>query len=120
MTGSLGTIDTTIGPAEVLHRLLLAIDCVDGVLQRRAGSAVRIGRELPVALLPRGYDPSWPCLDFAGRGTGRAVGCFDYRTPVRTDLVIRIADPSRQRLVVWCRSVKDDSGRPRRILRRPA
>jgi hypothetical protein len=31
-----------------------------------------------------------------------------------------IADPSRQGVVVWCGSVKDDGGRPGRILRRPA
>ena len=45
---------------------------------------------------PRGYDPSWPCQDLTGRGPGRAVSCFDYRTPIHTDLVVRIADPSRQ------------------------
>lgn len=89
-------IDTAIGPAEVLHRLLLAVDCQDAVLQRRVSGSIRIGRELPVALLPRGYDPSWPCQDLTARGPGRAVSCFDHLSPVHTDLVIRIADPSRQ------------------------
>jgi len=93
---TLDTIDTAIGPADVLHRLLLAVECQDAVLQRRVSSAIRIGRELPAALLPRGYDPSWPCQDLTGRGPGRAVSCFDYRSPVHTDLVVRIVDPSRQ------------------------
>jgi hypothetical protein len=93
---TLDTIDTAVGTADVLHRLLLAVECQDVVLQRRISGSIRIGRELPAALLPRGYDPSWPCQDLTGRGPGRAVSCFDYRTPIHTDLVIRIADPSRQ------------------------
>jgi hypothetical protein len=89
-------IDTVVGPADVLHRLLLAVDCLDAVLRRRISGSIRIGRELPAALLPRGYDPSWPCQELPSRGPGRAVSCFDYRSPIHTDLVIRIADPSRQ------------------------
>ena len=93
---TLDAIDSAVGPAEVLYRLLLAVDCQDVVLQRRISSSLRIGRELPAALLPRGYDPSWPCQNLPGRGPGRAVSCFDYRSPVHTDLVVRIVDPSRQ------------------------
>ena len=44
---TLDTIDTAIGPADVLHRLLLAVECQDAVLQRRVSGSIRIGRELP-------------------------------------------------------------------------
>lgn len=96
MTAGLGTIDTSIGQADVLHRLLLAIECVDAVLRRRSDAAVRIGRELAAPLLPAGYDPDWPCLELTGTAPGRAVIRFDHRTPVHTDLVIRIIDPTRR------------------------
>lgn len=96
MTGRLGTIDTAVGTADVLHRLLLAVECVDGVLRRRSDAGVRIGRELAAPLLAPGHDPDWPCLDLPTGGPGRAVLCFDHRTPVHTDLVFRIVDPSRR------------------------
>ncbi|HST48498.1 hypothetical protein [Jatrophihabitans sp.] len=96
MTGGLGTIDTTVGTADVLHRLLLAVECVDAVLRRRSGAGVRIGRELPALLLPPGSDPDWPCLELPAAGPGRGVLCFDHRSPVHTDLVLRIVDPARR------------------------
>jgi len=96
MTGGLGTIDTAVGTADVLHRLLLAVECVDAVLRRRADAGVRIGRELAELLLPAGHDPDWPCLDLPTGGPGRAVLRFDHRSPVHTDLVFRIVDPGRR------------------------
>jgi hypothetical protein len=96
MTGRLGTIDTAIGQADVLHRLLLAVECLDAVLRRRPDSAVRIGRELATPLLGPGHDPDWPCLELPAAGPGRAVLRFDHRTPVHTDLVFRIVDPTRR------------------------
>ena len=96
MTGRLGTIDTTVGTADVLHRLLLAVECVDAVLRRRLDAGIRIGRELDSRLLAPGHDPDWPCLNLPAAGPGRAVLRFDYRTPVHTDLVFRIVDPARR------------------------
>src|SRR3954452_2263682 len=96
MTASLGTLDTTVGPAHVLHRLLLAVDCVAAVLRRRPEAGVRIGRELDARLLARGHDPDWPCLSLPPAGPGRAVLRFDHRSPVHTDLVLRIVDPARR------------------------
>jgi hypothetical protein len=96
MTDGLGTIDTQVGLADVLHRLLLAVECVDAVLRRRSDAGVRIGREVPALLLAPGHHPDWPCLGVPTGGPGRAVLRFDHQTPVHTDLVFRIVDPARR------------------------
>ena len=81
----------------MLHRLLLAVECVDAVLRRRPDAGVRIGRELARAGCWRAATTrtgrAWTCR--AG-GPGRAVLCFDHRSPVHTDLVLRIVDPARR------------------------
>ena len=89
------TIDTAVGPADVLHRLALVVECVDSVVERRLGTQVRIGREVSPLLLPRGYPPGWPCLDLIPRGPGRGMILFDWRTPT-TSVRIRIVDPARR------------------------
>jgi hypothetical protein len=89
------TIDTLVGPADVLHRLALVVECVDSVVERRASTRVRIGREVSPLLLPVGYESNWPCLDLIPRGPGRAMIVFDWRTPTKP-VRIRIVDPARR------------------------
>lgn len=89
------TVDTVVGPADVLHRLALVVECVDSVIQRRISTRVRIGREVSPLLLPAGYEPSWPCLDLIPRGPGRAMILFDWRTPTKK-VPIRIVDRERR------------------------
>jgi hypothetical protein len=89
------TIDTVVGPADVLHRLALVVECVDSVIQRRISTQIRIGREVSPLLLPVGYELSWPCLDLIPRGPGRAMILFDWRTPTKK-VRIRIVDQERR------------------------
>jgi hypothetical protein len=79
----------------VLHRLALVVESVDSVVERRASTRVRIGREVSPLLLPVGYESSWPCLDLIPRGPGRAMIVFDRRTPAKP-VRIRIVDPARR------------------------
>ncbi len=89
-------IETAVGPANVLHRLALAVECVDALTDRPsipAVSGIRVGREVDSRRLPRDADPWWPCLDFDATGAG-------YRTlrrePGLPDIVtVRIEDPNR-------------------------
>jgi hypothetical protein len=100
-------IDTSIGPANVLHRLALGVECLDAVTGRRVRTSVRIGREVDPRLLPRGYDQEWPCLSLPGKGTGQSYLRFDYATPVHSPLLLRVLDPARRfvprrlRLPLW-------------------
>jgi hypothetical protein len=89
------TVDTAVGPADVLHRLALVVECVDSVAQRRLSTQVRVGREVSPLLLPVGYESSWPCLDLIPRGPGRAMILFDWRTPTKP-VRIRTVDPARR------------------------
>ncbi len=89
------TVDTAVGPADVLHRLALVVECVDSVTESRISTPVRIGREISPLLLPVGYDPGWPCLDLIPRGPGRGMILFDWRTPTTT-VRVRIVDPMRR------------------------
>jgi hypothetical protein len=89
-------IDTTVGPANVLHRLALGVECLDAVTGRRLRTSVLVGREVDPLLLPRGYDPEWPCFSLPGKGVGRSYLRFDQTIPVRTPLLLRLLDPSRR------------------------
>ena len=98
-------IQATAGPAGVLHRLALAVDCVDALTGRPGTPGVRAGREADPRLLPRRFDHSWPCLDLDMRASGR----FTVRreTPVPDTFIVRIADagrsfaPRRLRAHLW-------------------
>ena len=79
--------------ADVLHRLALAVDCLDAVTRHRVATQVRIGREVPQEVLPRGHDRAWPCRDLIAKGTGRATIMLDLHAP--TAVRLRIADPRR-------------------------
>jgi hypothetical protein len=75
------TIVTSIGDAVVLHRLALAVECVDATTRRLVTNAVRITR-----------DDSGTVL--AEHGPGRGVLLHDKGLPSK--LAIRIADRARQ------------------------
>jgi hypothetical protein len=89
-------IDTTVGPAIVLHRLVLGVECLDAVTGRRVRTDVLVGREVDPLLIPRGHDPEWPCFSLPGKGIGRSYLRFDQTTPVHTPLPLRLVDPSRR------------------------
>lgn len=88
------TVPTAVGDAVVLHRLALAIDCVDAVTGRGPRTPIRIGREVSAVVLPRHHDRAWPCLEPDRRGPGRVLLRLDRRTPTRVTL--RLVDPARR------------------------
>src|SRR5262249_38855218 len=88
------TLQAMIEHADVLHRLALAVDCLDAVTRHRVATGVRIGREVPQEVLPRGHDPAWPCWNLIAKGTGRATIMLDLRAP--TTVRLRIVDPRRR------------------------
>ncbi|MFH8251265.1 hypothetical protein ACH3VR_12915 [Microbacterium sp. B2969] len=88
------TIQTSVGPVPVLHRLALGVVLKDAMTDRIAVGPLRVGWEAEGHLLPRRSLPGWPCVDFEPVGTGR----FRLRvTPRRPALItVRIDDPSRR------------------------
>lgn len=113
-------IDTSVGPADVLHRLALGVEPLDAATGRPVVTAVRVGQEVPPRLRPRlaRFEPYWPCLDFETNGTARhklrhGIG-GPTRIKVNTDgsaptIVVRIDDAQRRfvarrfRIPVWTR-----------------
>lgn len=114
----LSVIATSIGPAEVLHRLALGVEPHDAVSGAPIATAVRVGQEVPPRMRPRGarFEESWPCLDFETNGTAR----FKLRhqtgglTRIKVDpsgaaptITVRIDDtrkrfvPRRFRIPLW-------------------
>lgn len=87
-------IDTAVGPAQVLHRLALGVECLDAVTGRRVRTEVAVGREVDPRLLARVHDPSWPCVGLEPKGTGRAQLRLDASTP--TAVRLRLVDPLRR------------------------
>ena len=66
-------IATSVGPADVLHRLVLGVEPRDALTGGALATAVRVGQEVPPRLraaAARFADP-WPCLDFERNGTAR-------------------------------------------------
>lgn len=91
---STDTIETSIGPVPVLHRLALGLIAHDVVTDRGTTGPLRVGWEAVGHLLPQGREAWWPCVDFERVGGGR----FRLRaTPRRPDqLTVRLYDPSRR------------------------
>jgi hypothetical protein len=88
------TIDTGVGPAEVRHRLALAVEPVDALTRRPVGPAVRVGRETPrgvVALETNGT--AWFKLRHRGGLGGTAT--------VRVDDPWRRYVPRRLAVPLW-------------------
>ncbi len=77
-------VDTSIGAANVLHRLVLGVECVDAVTGQRVRTDLAIGRELDPRRLSPDHDPQWPCVSLLRRGTGRGRLLYDATTPTRT------------------------------------
>jgi hypothetical protein len=100
-------IATSVGPADVLHRLVLGVEPRDALTGGPLATAVRVGQEVPPRLraaAARFADP-WPCLDFETNGTARfklryRVGGAN-RIKVNPDgspptITVRIDDPRRR------------------------
>ncbi len=85
-------LQTSVGPASVLHRLALGLVVRDAVTSRPV-DGVRVGWEAPVRRLPRNRPAWWPCLDLEPLGGGRHRLLV---APRPDDLVLRIVDPSRR------------------------
>jgi len=86
------TIETSVGTADVLHRLALAVETVDAVTRRP--TRARAGREVPARLLGPVVNPSWRCLDLETNGRGRSV--LRHGLGVPAQVTLRIADPARR------------------------
>lgn len=86
------TIETTVGTADVLHRLALAVETVDAVTRRP--TRARACREVLAPLRGPAGDPSWRCLDLETNGRGRSVLRHGPRTPA--EVTLRFVDPTRR------------------------
>jgi hypothetical protein len=67
---------TSIGPADVLHRLALGVEARDAISGQLLSSAVRAGQEVKnlAGTMDGGLaggTPAWPCIEFESNGTGR-------------------------------------------------
>jgi hypothetical protein len=101
-------IATSVGPADVLHRLVLGVEPRNALTGGSLATAVRVGQEVPRrmrAAAARFADP-WPCLDFETNGTARfklrygVGGGGPNRIKVNPDgspptITVRIDDPRR-------------------------
>lgn len=94
--GPIDVIDTVVGPAQVLHRLALAVECLDATTGLRTRTDVTVGREVDPRLLPRGQTLGWPCLPLERKGIGRSQLRFGATTPVTTPVRLRLVDPARR------------------------
>jgi hypothetical protein len=118
MTNSV--VATSVGPADVLHRLALGVELVDAQTRRPIVTSVRVGQEVAPRMRPQAarFEDAWPCLDFESNGTARfklrhQIG-GQVRIKVNTDgsaprITVRIDDdrrrfvPRRFRLPLWTR-----------------
>jgi hypothetical protein len=96
-------IDTSVGPAAVLHRLALAVEVVDPLTDRLAVTPLRVGREL--VRRTRTTDPRWPCAKLDAGGPARFK--LRHQHPLPRRVVVRLDDPSRRfvprrlRIALW-------------------
>lgn len=88
------TIDTVVGPANVLHRLALGVECLDALTDQLVPTSVRVGRQTAGRRLPRPLDAAWPCLDLERSGPARFK--LRHRGAIPPTLVVRFDDPSRR------------------------
>ena len=96
-------IDTSVGPAAVLHRLALAVEVMDPLTDRLALTALRTGREV-VRRTPT-TDRRWPCAPLDAGGPARFK--LRHQRPLPRQVVIRLDDPTRRyvprrlRIALW-------------------
>lgn len=113
-------IATSVGLADVLHRLALGVEPRDVLTDRPVASPVRVGQEVLTRMRSQAarFDDAWPCLDFETNGTARhklrhQIG-GPKRIKVNADgsaptITIRIDDghrrfvPRRFRIPLWTR-----------------
>lgn len=90
-------IQTSVGPAQVMQRLALAVEVPDAMTDRPADMPVRVGREVAA---PRGAapppDPSWPCNALERSGIAR----FKLRRSPQLPAVITVRIDDRRRRYV--------------------
>ena len=96
-------IDTSVGPAAVLHRLALAVEVVDPLTDRLAVTPLRAGREL-LRRTPT-TDRHWPCVPLDSGGPARFK--LRHQRPLPKRVVVRLDDPARRyvprrlRIALW-------------------
>jgi hypothetical protein len=84
------TIETAVGPVNVLHRLALGVECVDALTERLITSPVRAGREVPDPPRTRGTVERRPCVDLERANSGRFR--LRHGPGVPTRFVLRLDD----------------------------
>jgi hypothetical protein len=100
-------IATSVGPADVLHRLALGVEPRDALTGAPLATAVRVGQEVPPRLRTTGarFADPWPCLDFETNGTVRFKLRYRIGGPNRIKvnpdgspptITVRIDDPRRR------------------------
>jgi hypothetical protein len=116
----LSVFATSIGPAEVLHRLALGVEPHDAVTRAPVSTAVRVGQEVPPRMRTRTarFEEGWPCLDFETNGTARFKLRHQIGGPnrIKVDpggaaptITVRIEDfrrrfvPRRFRIPLWAK-----------------
>src|SRR5687768_7840946 len=99
----MSTIETTIGTAQVLHRLAVAVETMDPLTDRLVVTPVRAGLEL--VRRSRTTDPRWPCRPLQVAGPARFT--LRHQPPLPQPVVLRVDDPARRfvprrfRLRLW-------------------
>lgn len=100
-------IATAVGPADVLHRLVLGVEPRDALAGGPLATAVRVGQEVPRRLRAAAarFAHPWPCLDFETSGTARFKLRYGVGGPNRIKvnpdgspptITVRIDDPRRR------------------------
>lgn len=91
---SADTIETSLGPMPVFHRLALGLITRDVVTDRGTTAPLKVGWEAGGHLLPRGHPDWWPCVDFERVGGGQ----FRLRASARRPdtLTVRVVDRTRR------------------------
>ena len=92
-------IFTSVGPADVLHRLALGIEARDALSGQLLSRSVRVGQEVKnLARGPNGAlagrTSAWPCADFESNGTGRFKLRYQIGGPPRIKVNPNGAAPS--------------------------
>lgn len=87
-------LDTSIGPARVLHRLALALECRDALSDRPVGDALLVGR-FRRAPTPADPEPVWRPLTRHGTAEFVLTYVLDNARPL-PDLEILVDDPGRR------------------------
>ena len=87
----------------MLHRLALAVECIDAVTERVVNRTLDMGRELPGLLASE--SSAWPCVNLVPHGPGRAIALHESQLPasvtIRIDCRTRSFVPRRFSVPLW-------------------